>query len=112
MLYVGLTMTKETIQNWMGTDYKERLRGLSVQVNYMDKSVYCVGIPIQSPSQNVWAEGNTFSSTLAEILKAYTQFYADMQTLELPLHNVTIDFVESGSEVRALAEPTLIEWIG
>ena len=81
-----------------------------MQIHSLDKGIYCVGIPIQSPSQNVWAEGNTFASTLAEILKAYTQFYADMQNLEVSLHNLTIDFVEDGSEVRALAEPTLIAW--
>lgn len=109
MLYLGLTMTKSSIEKWLGPQFEKRFKGLSIGMHYLDKGIYVVGIPLECAWNNLWTRGNTFFQTLLAIHEAKIHFDKDLAKLGVNLIGVQIDFMEDGCEIRD-AEPTLIEY--
>lgn len=110
---MGLTLTQETLETLFEVslcEIQEELRNKSIAIKYLDKGIYCLGIPIKKPQNNVFKNESSLTDTLKTILQAEIDFEKDIQDLGLSLTNLKIDFMESGWQIQSFARPTLIEY--
>ena len=115
MIYLGLTMCRQSIEAMFGTALEDAVKTLAkkqcrIRIESLDKGIYALGIPLDIFRHNMWTRGNNLFQTLTQIMEAKIAFDEDIQSLGISLENVTIDFMEDGSEIRLVAEPTLFEW--
>ena len=108
-MYLGFTMLYETAEELLATGTGDTSLTGPIQLHGADKGICIFGIQLDV-CNDVWRRGHTLSQSLALILKAKADFEADIERMGICLQNLRIDYMESGYEIREIAEPTLIEW--
>jgi hypothetical protein len=105
--YVGIPVPEDEAHRLLNT---ASLPTKVLNIHDLDKGVVVLGIECKVLSCNLWAPFKKVEESIAIIRSAERMWKDEVLRIGMNLSNVTIEYMEDGTEVVSYPDPILIVW--